>query len=49
LQSLAGRPNAEFSTQRKVREAMRCIAQGKGFLFFLQIHITGGLRDSYEP
>ena len=25
----------------KSRKAVRCTAQGKGFLFFLQIHITG--------
>ena len=31
------------STQRKVQKAVRCTAYGKGFLFFLQIHITGGL------
>ena len=30
------------STQRKVQKAVRCTAYGKGFLFFLQIHITGG-------
>ena len=31
------------STQRKVQKAVRCTAYGKGFLFFLQIHITGGV------
>src|SRR5882672_3380381 len=29
------------STQRQVQKAVRCTAYGKGFLFFLQIHITG--------
>jgi len=27
-----------------MRKAVRCTAQGKGFLFSLQIHITGGRR-----
>ena|SRR6267143_921878 len=33
------------STQRKVQKAVRCTAYGKGFLFFLQIHITGGIMQ----
>jgi hypothetical protein len=45
-----GRPNAGVHTQRKVQKAVQCTAQGKGFLFFLQIHITGDrMQVPVEP
>ena len=51
--TLVGEPSAcwvEYrtkSTERKVQKAVRCTAYGKGFSFFLQIHITGG-RHGYR-